>query len=65
LASPGWSRRAVVLVAAQVGVADAGQPQVLELVVLADRGEGDPVVDLADLVQRVAGVLPTNRIPSA
>ncbi len=54
---------AVVLVAAQVGVAHAGQPQVLELVVLADRREGDPVVDLADLVQRVAGVLPDEQDP--
>ncbi len=48
---------AVVGVAAQVGVADAGHPQVLELVVLADRGEGDAVVDLADLVQGARGVL--------
>ena len=48
---------AVVLVAAQVGVAHAGQAQVLELVVLADRGERDPVVDLADLVQRARRVL--------
>ena len=54
-ASP--SRRSVVGVAAQVGVAHPGHPQVLELVVLADRGEGDPVVDLGDLVQRPARVL--------
>ena len=52
---------AVVGVAAQVGVAHPGHPQVLELVVLADRGEGDPVVDLGDLVQRPAGVLADER----
>ena len=44
----------VVGVAPQVGVADAGDPQVLELVVLADPGEGNAVVDLADLVERAA-----------
>ncbi len=51
----------VVGVAAQVGVAHAGHPQVLELVVLAHRREGDPVVDLGDLVQRPAGVLTDER----
>ena len=43
---------AVVGVAAHVGQAHTGDAQVLELVVLADRGEADPVVDLGDLVQR-------------
>ena len=47
----------VVGVAAHVGEAHAGDPEVLELVVAPDRGEGDPVVDLADLVQRRGGVL--------
>ena len=49
--------RAVVGVAAHVGEPDAGDAQVLELVVAADRGERDPVVDLADLVQRLRRVL--------
>ena len=40
-----------------VGVADPGHPQLVELVVLADAGEGDAVVDLADLVQRPRRVL--------
>ncbi|GAA3071208.1 hypothetical protein GCM10020000_64790 [Streptomyces olivoverticillatus] len=48
---------AVVGVAAQVGVAHAADAQVLELVVLAHRREGDPVVDLADLVQGAGRVL--------
>ncbi len=47
----------VVGVAAHVGEAHAGDPEVLELVVAPDRGEGDPVVDLTDLVQRRGGVL--------
>src|SRR5919199_1206022 len=34
-----------------------GHPQALELAVAADGGEADPVVELADLVQRGAGVL--------
>ena len=38
-------------------MADAGDPQHLELVVLADAGERDAVVDLADLVQRAGRVL--------
>ena len=42
---------AVELVARDVGVGHAGLAQVLVLVVPADRGERDPVVDLADLVQ--------------
>ena len=46
----------VVLVSGHVGVADPGLAQVLELVVPADRGERDPVVDLADLVQRAGRV---------
>ena len=48
---------AVVGVAPHVGVADAALAQVLELVVLADGGEADPVVDLADLAQGAGRVL--------
>ncbi len=48
---------AVVHVPADVHHAYARRPQVLELVVLADRGEGHPVIDLADLVQGGRGVL--------
>src|SRR5207248_5966145 len=40
-----------------IGQSDAGRAQVLELVVPADRGEPDPVVDLAHLVQRGGYVL--------
>ena len=47
----------VVGVAAHVREANAGDPEVLELVVATDGGEGDPVVDLADLVQRRGRVL--------
>ena len=43
---------AAVLVALEVGVADAGDAELVELVVLADPGERDAVVDLADLVER-------------
>ena len=43
------------LVTLDVGVLDPGHPQLVELVVLADAGEGDPVVDLADLVERTRG----------
>jgi hypothetical protein len=46
---------AAVLVALQVGGADAGDAQLVELVVLADAGERDAVVDLADLAQRGDG----------
>ena len=42
---------AAVGVALGVGVADTRDPQLVELVVLAHAGEGDPVVDLADLVE--------------
>jgi hypothetical protein len=42
---------AVVGVAAQIGIPDAGDPQVLELVVHADGSERDAVVDLGDLAQ--------------
>ena len=38
-------------------MSDPADPQVLELAVLADAGERDPVVDLADLVERGARVL--------
>ena len=47
----------VVGVAAEVGHADAGGAQRLELVVAPDRGEPDAVVDLRDLVQRAGAVL--------
>src|SRR5699024_281594 len=52
---------AVVGVAAQIRVAHARHPQVLELVVLAHGGETDPVIDLADLVQGTGGVLGQER----
>src|SRR6185436_7977975 len=48
---------APVLIATEVREADACDPELLELRVLPDPGEGDPVVDLADLVQRGTGVL--------
>ena len=48
---------AAVGVALDVGVADPGHAQVLELVVLAHPGEGDAVVDLRDLVEQGRGVL--------
>ena len=48
---------AAVRIAPQVGQTDAGDPQILELAVLADAGESDVVVDLADLVQRRGGIL--------
>ena len=47
---------AVELVAGHVRVGDAGLAQHLVLVVPADRGERDPVVDLADLVQHAGDV---------
>ncbi len=47
----------VVGVTAQVGVADAADAQVLVLVVLAGGREPDPVVDLAELVQRAGRIL--------
>ncbi len=47
----------VVGVAAQIRIPDAGDPEVLELVVLPNRREGDPVIDLRDLVQRPRVVL--------
>ncbi len=46
----------VELVPGDVRVGDPGLAQVLVLVVPAHGGEGDPVVDLADLVQRAGGV---------
>ena len=52
---------AAVLEALEVGGAHAGDAQLVELVVPADAGEGDAVVDLADLAQRVAGVLGDER----
>ena len=48
---------AVVGVSAQIRVADAADAQVLVLVVLAGGREADPVVDLAELVQRAGRVL--------
>src|SRR5690554_6940349 len=49
--------RPVVGVPAQVRVTHPCDPQVLELVVLADRGECDAVIDLGDLVQGARSVL--------
>jgi hypothetical protein len=46
-----------VLVPLQVGGADAGHAELVELVVPTDAGERDPVVDLADLAQRLGRVL--------
>ena len=46
-----------VRVALGVGVAHAGDPKLVELVVAPDTGEGDAVIDLADLVQRARRVL--------
>ena len=54
---PAGDVAAVVGVAADVGQADAGDAQALELAVAADGGEADAVVELADLVQGGAGVL--------
>ena len=48
---------AAVAVALEVGVADPRDAELVELVVLAHPGEGDAVVDLADLVERRARVL--------
>ena len=48
---------AAVLEALEVGGPHAGHAQLVELVVLADAGEGDAVVDLADLAQRLGAVL--------
>ena len=50
-----------VLEALEIGGADTGHAQLVELVVLADTGEGDAVVDLADLAQRVRRVLGDER----
>ena len=52
---------AAVLVALEIGGAHAGDAELIELVVLADAGEGDPVVDLADLAQGVRRVLGNER----
>ena len=45
------------LVALEVGGPHAVHAQLVELVVAADAGEGDAVVDLADLAEVVRGVL--------
>ena len=52
---------AAVLEALQVGGAHAGHTELVELVVLADAREGDAVVELTDLAQRVAGILGDQR----
>src|SRR5881409_300513 len=52
-----------VRVPPEIGEAHAGDPQVLELAVLPHPGEGDPVVDLRDLVQRGAWVLRDEQDP--
>jgi hypothetical protein len=46
-----------VLEALDVGRPDTGHPELVELVVATHAGEGDAVVDLADLAQRVRRVL--------
>ena len=46
-----------ILVTLHVGVAHTETSELVELVVLADSGETDAVVDLADLAQGVGGVL--------
>ena len=46
-------------IALEVGVADAGDSELVELVVPADPYEADPVVDLAHLTQGVGRVLST------
>jgi hypothetical protein len=48
---------AAVLEALQIRGTNAGHAQLVELVVLAHTCEREPVVDLADLAQRAAGVL--------
>ena len=55
--SPGRDVLPVVGVAADVRVPHPGLAEAFEFVVLADRGERDLVVDLADLVQRRRRVL--------
>src|SRR5580704_7726078 len=54
---PGVHVLAAVGVPLGVGVAHAGHPQLVVLVVLADTAEGDAVVNLADLVQRARRIL--------
>jgi hypothetical protein len=49
--SPGGDVLAVVGIAADVGVTHPGLAEALKLVVLPDGGEGDLVVDFADLMQ--------------
>ena len=49
---------------AQVGMADPARAQILVLVEPAHRGEPDPVVDLADLVQRRRQVLRDEQHPA-
>ena len=55
--SPGGDVLPGVGIAPHVGVADPGDLEHLELVVLPDAGEGDPVVDLRDLVEGAGRVL--------
>ena len=43
--------------ALEVGCSNSRDPELIELVVLTDAGEGDPVVDLADLAKRGGWVL--------
>ena len=52
-------------VALEVGVAHAGRAQRVELAVLADAGERNAVVDLADLVQVRDGFSAQIRMPSS
>lgn len=48
----------VIGVTTQVGVPHATDPEVLVLVVLTGRRKTDPVIDLAELVQRAGRILP-------
>src|SRR5437016_3947556 len=54
---------APVLIAPEIRESDARDTELLELGVLADSGECDPVVDLTDLVQGCAGVLGDEQQP--
>ncbi len=48
---------AVIGVSAQIGVAHSADAEILVFVVLSGGGETDPVIDLAELVQRTGRVL--------
>src|SRR5207248_1309882 len=54
----------IVGVTPKVGEPDSGLAEVLVLVVAADRGKTDPIVDLGDLVQRGGQVLGDEQHPT-